>query len=148
MPESIELPFTSGCAWNVCSLGIKWINYSDIQPGVPHMGGRFEYQLWCIAPHIPGSQDNLGWKRPQQVSSLTSCLEQGQLSCQTRLLRALPSLGLQIPKTGNCTTSLSNLFIFLAVLMVEKCLLKSGQKHCCIILGIILNLSRPLAVLV
>ena len=63
----------------------------------------------CGALLFIQSQDNLSCERPQEGSSPTSCSWQGQLWCQTKLLRALSILGMEIFKNRDCTTSLSNL---------------------------------------
>jgi len=68
----------------------------------------------------PESQDNSGWKGPQEVASPTSCSKQGQLWSQTRLLRALSRQVLKSSRDGDGTASLGSLLYCLAVLRVKS----------------------------
>lgn len=63
----------------------------------------------CGALFFIQSQDNLSCERPQEGSSPISCSWQGHVWCQTKLLRALAILGLEIFKNRDYTTLLSNL---------------------------------------
>lgn len=63
------------------------------------------------------SQVSTGGKGPQQISSPTTCTNQGQLWDQTRLLRALSSRVLETSKERVYTVSVSNTFQCLTVLV-------------------------------
>ena len=67
------------------------------------------------------SQDNSGWKVPQEVSSPTSCSQQGHLQEQTTLLRAVSCQVLKTFTDKDCTPffrqhkSLSQLFAIISL---------------------------------
>lgn len=80
----------------------------------------------CLVNYrITESQNNWGWKGPQEISSPISFSKQSQLWYQTKLLRAFSSWILKTSKDGNSMTLLCRLLHCLAVLMGRNFILCS-----------------------
>lgn len=80
-------------------------------------------------------QDSSSWKGHREDSILTSCLKQGQLWSQNKLLRFLLIWVLRTSQDGestawDCTASLGSLFCCLTVLMGKKFLFIQSEFSC------------------